>query len=523
MICYAGEGEPEEVRKDPGAWYQDEDVLDTWFSSALWPFSVLGWPNETGDLKKFYPNSVMITGHDILFFWVARMVLMGEYALNEAPFPTAYLHGLIYGKSYWRNLNGGGIQYVNDEERIEYDLGKPTPKDVYSKWEKMSKSKGNIIDPMEIIDEYGTDAMRMALCASATQAREIDLDRRRFEEFKNFANKIWNGARFVFMNLEGDSPLTTEELQCGVDEELLALEDRWILSVLNKTVKEVIDKLNNFLFDQAALQAYDFFWKEFCSYYLEIAKPTLFGRAGKPGERKNKQKLLVIVLCQAIRLIHPMAPFITEELFQRLKTRFHGADGSHSPNPYTAECIKALQAKACMVAAYPHVVRMSDLNPIVNETFDLVGRIVYTVRNVRGEMKLPPGAATDIYIVGNSGNPNFITVKENLKILEALVHTKEVTITDIEPDLGFCSTGLVDGLKVIIPLPHALLEQEKARLAKEENRLSFAIEKLKAQLANESFTSRAPPELISQQYQKLDQAEAELREIVEKLAILSQR
>src|SRR3990167_6175294 len=202
MICHA-EGTPPEVAKNPHLWEQDNDVLDTWFSSALWPFAVLGWPHKTKELKKFYPTSVLVTGHDILFFWVARMILMGEYALKEVPFHQAFLHGLIYGKSYWRKNKDGSIAYLSPDEKKKYDLGSPLPSDVESKWEKMSKSKGNIIDPLEIIDEYGTDAMRLALCSSVTHARQIDLDLRRFEEFKNFANKVWNGARFVFMNLEG--------------------------------------------------------------------------------------------------------------------------------------------------------------------------------------------------------------------------------------------------------------------------------------------------------------------------------
>ncbi|MBS0637945.1 MAG: valine--tRNA ligase, partial [Verrucomicrobia bacterium] len=228
MICHDGEGEPEEVQKNPDMWYQDPDVLDTWFSSSLWPAATLGWPEKTPELKKYYPNSTLITGHDILFFWVARMLMMGEAAMHEVPFPETYLHGLIYGKSYWRQPPGGPIMYVTEQERKEYDLGKEIPKDVSSKWEKMSKSKGNIIDPYEIINEYGTDACRMALASSATSMPQIDLDRRRFEEFKNFANKIWNGARFVLMNVED---LTT--FSEGLDEKLLSLEDRWILSRLN--------------------------------------------------------------------------------------------------------------------------------------------------------------------------------------------------------------------------------------------------------------------------------------------------
>ena len=290
MICYAGEGLPEEVKASPENWQQDEDVLDTWFSSALWPFATLGWPEKTPELKKFYPNSVLVTGHDILFFWVARMILMGEYAMGTPPFPETFLHGLIYGKSYWRDAPGGGIVYLSEKERTEYELGKPMPKDVNCKWEKMSKSKGNIIDPLEIIDQYGTDAMRMALCASATQAREIDLDRRRFEEFKNFANKVWNGARFVFLNLEGDpaqgtQALTAEEFSKGLDKNLFSLEDKWILSALNRTVRDVNTKLQAYMFDQSALEAYDFFWKELCAYYCRNFQASAFRQTRNPSSK----------------------------------------------------------------------------------------------------------------------------------------------------------------------------------------------------------------------------------------------
>jgi len=517
MICYDGDGEPEEVLKNPDEWYQDEDVLDTWFSSALWPFSVLGWPENTGELQKFYPNSVMITGHDILFFWVARMILMGEYVLDEAPFPDTFLHGLIYGKSYWRDLPTGGISYVKENERIEYDLGKPTPSDVHFKWEKMSKTKGNVINPIEIIDQYGTDAMRMALCASATQAREIDLDRRRFEDFKNFANKVWNGARFVFMNLEGDDPLTSEEFNKGLNENILTLEDRWILSMLNKTVKDVNEKLENYRFDQAAMQAYEFFWKEFCSYYVEIAKPILFGKVGTPDDRKNKQKLLVIVLCQSIRLIHPMAPFITEELFQLLKERLSGVTPSNGQDPYTSDTATALGCTACMVAKYPQVTRDSDLNPQINNTFDLVGKVIYTIRNVRGEMKLPPGATSDVYMVGAKDNLNFDIVKNNKEIIKALIRTSTFDMGHEEPSVGFASTGMVEGLKIIIPMPKELLTQELARLSKEQNRLTYHIERLNKQLSNENFVSKAPEELINKNKDNLKQSELELSEINFKL------
>ncbi len=192
----------EEVKNDPDRWIQDRRCPRYLVFFCSLAICRSGLARSNPDLAKFYPNSTLVTGHDILFFWVARMMAMGEYAMGQPPFPECFLHGLIYGKSYWRNQPDGGIQYATEEERLEYDLGKAPPADVLSKWEKMSKSKGNIIDPLEMIEQFGTDAIRMALCASATQARQIDLDRRRFEEFKNFANKIWNGARFVLLNLE---------------------------------------------------------------------------------------------------------------------------------------------------------------------------------------------------------------------------------------------------------------------------------------------------------------------------------
>lgn len=524
LICYDGEGIPPEVQANPDAWRQEEDVLDTWFSSGLWPFSTLGWPDSTPELKRFYPNSTLITGYDILFFWVARMLFMGEYLMGEFPFPETFLHGLVYAKSYWRDVKGGGIAYVSHDERNQYEHGKPVPKDVKSRFEKMSKTKGNIIDPLEIIDAYGTDAIRMALCASASQAREIDLDLRRFEEFKNFTNKVWNGARFVLMNLEGDAKqgttaLTAEEFSQGLNESLLALEDRWILSVLNRTIGSVNAKLTGYLFDQATLEAYDFFWKEFCAYYVEISKPILFGKAGTAEERKNKQKLLVIILLNSIRLIHPMAPFITEELFQRIKLRLQGTcQPNESIAPYTAEALHALQAKACMTAPFPSIIRASDLNPNVDQTFALIESLVYTIRNIRGEMKIPPATAVEVHLVASEDHPQREAVIQNQKIIEALVKISGLTIHTEEPtSLGHASIGSVEGIKVLIPIPEELLQQEMSRLNKEKDRLIQSIDRLKAQLANENFVNNAPQELIAKQRELLKQAESDLQQIYEKV------
>lgn len=521
MICWDGEDLPPEVQADPEAWEQDQDVLDTWFSSALWPFSSLGWPDETAELDKFYPNSVLITGHDILFFWVAKMIMMGTYALDKPPFPETFLHGLIYGKSYWKDQHGGGIAYVSEEERLQYDLGQALPKDVHFKWEKMSKSKGNVIDPIEIIDTYGTDAMRMALTASATQAREIDLDRRRFEEFKNFANKVWNGARFVFMNLGGDDPLTPEELSVGIDDSLLALEDRWILSAVNRVIKEVNAKLENYQFDQAALEAYDFFWKEFCAYYVEFSKPVLFGKSGTPAERKNKQKLLTIILGLSVRLLHPMAPFITEELFQILKEQFGSIAVDAATDPYTQDLARSLAAPSVMVSSYPQVIRSADLNPAIEETFTLIEEVIYTLRNIRGEINLPPNMAMDIHFVGKENDTQYQLIQGNQKMITALVRTETIAFHAEAPELTHVATATVHGLKLIVPIPAELLQKEIQRLTKEQTRLEQAIAKMKAQLSNEAYRAKAPEELVAQQQSKLEQAESELVTTREKLELFA--
>ena len=515
-ICYAGDDLPEEVRQNPSLWQQDEDVLDTWFSSALWPFSTLGWPDQTADLAAYYPNSLLITGHDILFFWVARMLMMGEYAMGELPFPEVVLHGLIYGKSYSRALPEGGAAYLPASERSQYDLGKPLPQDVEAKWEKMSKTKGNVIDPLEMIEAYGTDAVRMALCSSATQARQIDLDRRRFEEYKNFANKVWNGARFVLMNLEGLSP---ELLNEGLDVNTLELEDKWLLSVLGRTVQNVNQHLATYQFDQAAAEAYAFFWKEFCAYYVEISKPVLFGKQGTQAARLNKQKLLVIALCQSVRLLHPMAPFISEELFQLLKERFKGAKVETSCDPYTQECLQALQAEGCVVTPYPQLLAEKDRHPEIETAFSLMERIVYTIRNIRGEMKIGPGTATEIHLVCSPAQKS--SLESNKSIIAALVRTLGIEIHTEEPKLSFTATGMVETVKIMIPLPQELLAQEKTRLAKEQERLTTSLEKVETQLANQEFVKNAPPPLIQKQRELQNQYRLELEGIRSKLFSLS--
>ena len=507
IICYNGSDEPPEVKQDPDNWHQDEDVLDTWFSSAIWPFSTLGWPNQTQELQKFYPNSALVTGHDILFFWVARMILMGEYVLEKPPFPEVFLHGLIYGKSYWRTSQDGFIAYLSSAERLPFELGQTPPSGIYSKWEKMSKSKGNIIDPLEVIDSYGTDAMRMGLCASATQARQIDLDRRKFEEFKNFANKIWNGARFVLMNIED---LNRDHFAAGFDMSCLELEDRWILSLLNRTIQSVNGYLKEYAFDKALSTAYDFFWNQFCAYYVELVKPSLTS-----ANRELKQKVLSIVLLGCTRLLHPIAPFVTEELFCKLKEKLESTIDNAS-DPYTKDALLSLNKPACIVSPYPQAI-LEDIRPDIEETFAFLDQVTHAIRTIRAEMQMPPNMAIDLFIQAPFQNAQRISLEKNCGFLKALIRIQSITFIEEAQELPFSAEILIGSIKLQIPLPQELKIREKVRLVKEKEKLIQQQNKIRTQLSNPTFLEKAPPLLINTLKNTLSQAEKQLKETGEKL------
>ena len=357
--------------------------------------------------------------------------------------------------------------------------------------------------------------MRMALCASATHARQIDLDRRRFEEFKNFANKIWNGARFVFMNLEG---LSKESLAHGLDSKLFTLEDRWILSLLNRIIKDVGNHLNDYAFDRAATSAYEFFWKEFCAYYLELVKPVLFGKSGTAELKENKQKILFVVLLAVVRLLHPMAPFITEELFQLLKQRFDGLEDKNF-NPYLADAARALKSPACIVAPFPVTIQEKDIDETIEKTFAFMDGLTHAVRNIRAEMQLPPNAATDLFIIGSSRDPERKLAEENQAILNALVRLHKVTFAEKETPLAFSANALVGNLKLIVPLPEEMREREKVRLTKERDKILNEQIRAREQLANSGFIEKAPPQLVEKIRSTLLQSEKQLAEIMKKLEV----
>ncbi|HLB52855.1 MAG TPA: valine--tRNA ligase [Chlamydiales bacterium] len=516
ILCYGGEGVPPEVAKNPTEWSQDPDVLDTWFSSALWPLSTMGWPEKTPELKRFYPTSVLVTGHDILFFWVARMILMGEFFSNEPPFHEVFLHGLIYGKSYWRKESNGSISYLTKEEKKRYDLGEKLPSDIESKWEKMSKTKGNIIDPIEVLSTYGTDALRLGLASSATGARQIDLDERRFEEYRNFVNKIWNGSRFVFLNIEALLPQTFCQ---GLDLKVFSLEDRWILSVLNRTIKEMDEALSNYAFDRATTLGYEFFWNDFCSIYLEASKPLLFGKRGDATTQEERRKLLAIILLTSLRLLHPIIPFITEELFSLFKSHFSHVS-SLDVDPYTQEATEALQAKCCTVAPYPVPApfRTQDLN--AEKEFTLLIELVKTVRNIRTEMAIPPSEKTEMYLIGPELD-SLLLVKKEKHLLLALTPTSEIHFAEKSPS-HFGARKLWEGMELFIPLPASLKQKEEARLQKEREKLEKTKSNIETQLANSDFRARAPQEIVEKLQKTLTQIELQLQEIGTNLSALSQ-
>ena len=393
MICYDGEGVPPEVRTSPDAWEQDPDVLDTWFSSALWPFSTLGWPNQTPDLRKFYPTSVLVTGHDILFFWVARMIMMGLECVGEIPFHDVFLHGLIFGKTYYKR-QGGDLNLIRDAQiRRAYDHGEKVPEDVEFRWEKMSKSKANVIDPMEVIEEYGADATRLTLVAYAAQGRNIDLDYGRIEGYRNFVNKLWNASRFALMTIED---LDAESAARGIGPGDLALEDRWILSLLARTRETAHQAILDYEFDQYVHHIYQFTWRQFCDWYLEVIKPRLYSKRAEDAEsRRTAQRVVCIALDTLLRALHPVIPFVTEEIWQTFRSRLGGEDHARCNTKGPTDSTKMrlyldFSAPSLCVSAWPERPDSTWFHKASETQFGLIQKVVTAIRNVRSETGIPP-------------------------------------------------------------------------------------------------------------------------------------
>ena len=418
-----------------GSVRQEDDVLDTWFSSALWPFSTLGWPDSTEDLKRYYPTDTLVTGYDIITFWVSRMIFSGLEHMNEKPFSTVFIHGLV------RDAQG----------------------------RKMSKSLGNGIDPLKVIEEYGADALRFALATGNAPGNDMRFSDEKIEAARNFANKLWNASRFVLMNLTE----TDEELLAPADEKLLTIEDKWILSKFNSLAKTVNDNIANYEVGVALAEIYSFTWDTFCDWYIEMAKSRIFegGEAALTAKRT-----LVKVLSGILGLLHPYMPFITEEIYQAI--------------PHTCESI--------MISQYPTF--NAELNYAAAEAdVERIISCITAIRTRRAEMNVPPSKKAKLYVVTKYED----TFKNAAKILEKLASASEVIITD-----GYESDDAVmiatDAGRLYIPLAEVIdFEKERARLTAEMKKNDGEIERIEKKLANEGFVAKAPAAVIEGEKAKL--------------------
>ncbi|MHB8765264.1 MAG: class I tRNA ligase family protein, partial [Deferrisomatales bacterium] len=417
-------------------------VLDTWFSSGLWPFSTLGWPDQTPELAKFYPTSCLVTGFDILFFWVARMMMMGLRTMGEVPFRDVYIHAL-----------------VRDEQG-----------------QKMSKSKGNVIDPLAVIDRFGADAFRFTLAAFAAQGRDVRLSNDRIEGYHRFVNKIWNAARFATMNL-GDFDPAAPELSFG---ELLA-QDRWVLTRLRATAEAVRAALDAYEFDKVASHLYQFIWHERCDWYIEMAKRPLYA-PDAPRARLGTQQTLVRAFDGVLRLLHPVMPFVTEELWQGL--------------PWPA--FLGERPESLVVAPFPRPEAMP-ADEAARVRIELVQAAVAAIRNVRGEMNVPPSRRIQALVHGDPaaaevlrGEAEAVTALAGLGSLEFLAPGA--------PKPAQAALAVAPGLELHLPLAGLIdLGEEARRLAKEIEKAAADLARTEGKLGNPQFTDKAPEAVVAKE------------------------
>ncbi len=416
--------------------YQDKDVLDTWFSSALWPFSTLGWPNNTEDLKYFYPTSVLVTGYDIIFFWVARMIFSAMYNLEEVPFETVLIHGM-----------------VRDD-----------------KGRKMSKSLGNGIDPIEVIENYGADALRFSLATGNAPGSDIRFYESRVESARNFANKIWNASRFVMMNLNEDLMIEYK------DNKNYSVADKWILSRMNTVVKEVTENIEKYEIGIALQKVYDFMWTEFCDWYIELVKPVLYA---EDGEAKGiVLNVLNTVLITGLKLLHPVMPYITEEIFTHVQT----------------EC------ESITISKWPEY--NEELNfEKAEQSMNYIIEAIKDVRNARAEMNVPPSRKAKTFIYATEGKEAFET---GMIYFQKLASASEVVfLSSKEEAPENIVTVVTKGAEVYMPLLELVdLEKELERLNKEKEKLEKEIDRVEKKLCNERFTAKAPLEVVEEEKAK---------------------
>ena len=418
--------------------HRDEDVLDTWFSSALWPFSTMGWPEKTADLNYWYPTSVMVTGYDIIFFWVARMIFSGMEQMKEEPFKTVFIHGLV------RDSQG----------------------------RKMSKSLGNGIDPLDMVDQYGADALRFNLITGNSPGNDMRFYVEKCEAMRNFCNKLWNASRFVMMNLTIDKNELPEKLE---------IEDKWILSKLNDLTKEVIDNMDSFELGVAAGKIYDFIWDSYCDWYIELTKPRLNGE--DEASKIGAQKVLLYVLTEILKLIHPFIPFITEEIWQAL--------------PHEGE--------ALMTQAYPAY--KAELSfPEDEQNFEMVMNAIKAVRARRSEMNVPPSRKAHLIIVTDRK----AAFEAGMSYICKLAYASEVSVLDAAPEKTEGMVSVVtDNARMFMPMAELVdLEKEKARIEKELANAEKMLAGQNAKLSNQNFVTRAPEAVVNVEREKKVKLEA---------------
>ncbi|MBN2866413.1 MAG: valine--tRNA ligase [Thiotrichales bacterium] len=473
---------------------QDEDVLDTWFSSALWTFSTLGWPEKTPELEKFHPTSVLVTGFDIIFFWVARMIMMTLKFTGEVPFKQVYVHGLV--------RDGEG--------------------------QKMSKSKGNVLDPIDLIDgidledlvkkrtygmmqpekaakiekstrkqfadgipAFGTDAMRFTFASLASTGRDIRFDLNRAEGYRNFCNKLWNATRYVLMNTEG--------FDTGVDESAVAelsLADRWITSRLQAVEIEVAKHFDSYRFDLAATALYEFTWNEYCDWYLELAKPILNSEQSSDNAKRGTRKTLVRVLETLLRLLHPIIPFITEEAWQAVAPLAGKTNDTIMLEPYPLADESKIDADA-----------VAEL--------EWVKQVIVGVRKIRSEMDIAPSKALPVLLAGLNENDQ-AWLNNNRVFLQTLAKLESVTVLDNEDDAPDSAVSLVSEMKVLIPMAGLIdKDAELARLDKEMSKLQGEIKRLGGKLSNAGFVAKAPEAVVAMEREKLAGYETALNNLKE--------
>ncbi|RFU71562.1 valine--tRNA ligase [Peribacillus saganii] len=448
---YVGHEEPADIEN----WEQDNDVLDTWFSSALWPFSTMGWPeNEAADFKRYYPTGALVTGYDIIFFWVSRMIFQGIEFTGERPFKDVLIHGLV------RDAQG----------------------------RKMSKSLGNGVDPMDVIDKYGADSLRYFLSTGSSPGQDLRFSIEKVESVWNFANKIWNASRFALMNMEG---LTYEEIDLSGEK---SVADKWILTRLNETIETVTRLADKYEFGEVGRVLYNFIWDDFCDWYIEMAKLPLYGE--DEAAKKTTRSILAYVLDNTMRLLHPFMPFITEEIWQNL--------------PHNGESIT--------VAQWP-LVRPELTDEEAAEEMKLLVEIIRSVRNIRAEVNTP--LSKKIKLILKAKDETVLgKLEKNSAYIERFCNPEELTIgVDVqEPEQAM--TAVITGVELILPLQGLInIEEEVARLEKELDKLNKEVERVQKKLGNEGFVAKAPAKVIEEERAKekdySEKREAVIRRISE--------